>query len=77
MKTGKKHIKNLPHKKLFDLTCKQLRTNLQRLGQKLSKTPKDPYSFLNQNASIEVLAEKKRENSNKVYYKVIMKYIYH
>ena len=43
MKNGKKHIKNLPYKKWFNLNCKQIRTNLQRLGQKLSKTPKDPY----------------------------------
>ena len=43
MTTEKKHIKNLPRKKLFNLNCKQIRTNLQRLGQKLSKTPKDPY----------------------------------
>ena len=43
LKTGKKHNKNLPHKKWFNLNCKQIRTNLQRLGQKISKTPKDPY----------------------------------
>ena len=29
LKTGKKHIKNLPHKKWFNLNCKQVRTNLQ------------------------------------------------
>ena len=43
MKTGKKHIKNLPHEKWFKLNCKQIRTNLQQLGQKISKTPKDSY----------------------------------
>ena len=43
MKTGKKHIKNLLHKKWFNLNCKHIRTNLQRLVQKLNKTPKDPY----------------------------------
>ena len=30
--------------KSFDLNCKQLQTNLQRLGRKLSKTLKNPYS---------------------------------
>ena len=29
LKTGKKNIKNLPHKKWFNLNCKQVRTNLQ------------------------------------------------
>ena len=43
LKTGKIHIKNLPHNKWFNLNCKQLRTNLQKLRQKLCKTPKDPY----------------------------------
>ena len=42
-KTGKKHLKNLPHKKWCNLKCKQLRTNLERLRRKLSKTAKDPY----------------------------------
>ena len=32
LKTGKKHTKNIPHKKWFNLICKQIRTNLQRLG---------------------------------------------
>ena len=31
LKTGKSHIKNLPHKKWLNLNCKQIRTNLQRL----------------------------------------------
>ena len=43
LKTGKIHIKNLPHNKWFNLNCKQLRINLQKLRQKLCKTPKDPY----------------------------------
>ena len=43
LKTGKKHIKNLHHKKWLNLNCKQIRTNLKRLWQKLSKTPKDHY----------------------------------
>ena len=31
LKTGKSHIKNLPHKKWLTLNCKQIQTNLQRL----------------------------------------------
>ena len=42
-KTGKKHFKSLPHKKWFNLNYKQWRTNLQRLGRKLSKTLKNTY----------------------------------
>ena len=38
----KKHIKDLPKKKWFDLNCKQIRTNMQPLERRLSKTPKDP-----------------------------------
>ena len=43
LKTGKKHVKNFPHKKWFNLNCKHLRTNLQRLGHKLTKTSKEHY----------------------------------
>ena len=43
LKTGKNHFKNSPHKKWFNLNCNKLGTNLQRLGRKLSKTPKDIY----------------------------------
>ena len=42
LKTGKSTLKICLKKKWFDLNCKQIRTNMQPLGRRLSKTPKDP-----------------------------------
>ena len=34
-KTGKSHIEKLRHKKCFNLNCKQLRTSLQKIKEKI------------------------------------------
>ena len=64
----KKNIKKVPQKKWSNLNCKQLRAHFQLLEQKQGKSPKDPY--------LEVLVEKKRESSNKIYYKNLKPFIF-
>ena len=68
---GKKLIENFPHKKWFNLNCKQIGTNLERLGQKLSETPKGTYlreQFLK-------LKRKYRSTCRKKKKKILTKYI--